>query len=150
MIPFWIPIPVKADVPTPRTWGTCALFDNKIYLIGGYSYGTPSGATNVNEVYDPSNDTWASLTPMPVSKYGVTRENPVINGKIYVTHGLDGGFHADNYVYDPSSDTWTQKSAGLHPRDGVESAVVNQKLYVIGGRDDFSRRWHGKKLCRRI
>jgi hypothetical protein len=123
----------KANVPTPRTWATCALVNNKIYLIAGYS----GGATNVNEVYDPVTNTWETKAPMPVSKYGVTRENPVINGKIYVTHGLDGGFHTDNYVYDTNSNTWQQKSSGLHPRDGIQSAVINNKLYVIAGRDDY-------------
>ena len=123
----------KANVPTSRTWATCALVNNKIYLIGGYS----GGATNVNEVYDPATDTWETKAPMPVSKYGVTREDPVINGKIYVTHGLDGGFHTDNYVYTPATNTWEAKSSGIHPRDGVQSAVINNKLYVIAGRDDY-------------
>ncbi len=43
----------KASVPTPRTWSTAAVVDGKIYLIGGYSYGSPSGASDANEVYDP-------------------------------------------------------------------------------------------------
>ena len=127
----------KANVPTPRTWSTCALVNDSIYIIGGYSYGNPSGATNVNEVYDPATDTWTTKAPMPVSKYGVTRENPVIQGKIYVTHGLNGGFHVDNWAYDPATDTWEQKSAGMHPRDGVECGVINDKLYVVRGRDDY-------------
>lgn len=125
----------KADVPTQRTWSTCAVVNDKIYLIGGYSYATPSGATNVNEVYDPATDTWTTKAPMPISKYGATRENPVINGKIYITHGLNGGFHVDNYVYDPATDTWTQKAAATHPRDGVECGIIDNKLYVVGGRD---------------
>lgn len=126
----------KANVPTPRTWGTCAVYNNKIYILGGYSYGSPSGATNVNEVYDPGTNSWTTMAPMPISKYGVTRENPVINGKIYVTHGLNGGFHIDNYAYDPESNTWSQKSSATHMRDGVGCGVINNKLYVVGGRAD--------------
>lgn len=126
----------KANVPTPRTWGTCAVYNNKIYILGGYSYGSPSGATNVNEVYDPGTDSWTTMAPMPISKYGVTRENPVINGKIYVTHGLNGGFHVDNYAYDPETNTWAQKSSATHMRDGVGCGVINNKLYVVGGRAD--------------
>jgi len=122
----------KADVPTRRTWGTCAVVNNKIYVIGGYS----NGATNVNEVYNPLTDTWQTKSPLPIKLYGVTRENPVIDGKIYVTHGLNGGFHATVYEYDPSTDSWKQKSSGSHPRDGVASGVINGKLYVVGGRAD--------------
>ncbi len=129
----------KANVPTPRSWGTCALVNGLIYVIGGYSYGSPSGATNVNEVYDPVTDTWTTRAPMPVKKYGTLRENPVIDGKIYVTHGRDGSFFLNNnYVYDPSTNTWSKKSSGINPRDGVGCGVINDKLYVVGGRDIFS------------
>jgi N-acetylneuraminic acid mutarotase len=129
----------KANVPTPRSWGTCALVDGLIYVIGGYSYGSPSGATDVNEVYDPATDTWTTKAPMPVKKYGATRENPVIGGKIYVTHGRDGSYFLNkNYAYDPSTDTWLKKSSGVNPRDGVGCGVINNKLYVLGGRDIFS------------
>jgi len=128
----------KANVPTPRTWGTCALVNGLIYVIGGYSYGSPSGATNVNEVYNPATNTWTTRAPMPVKKYGATRENPVIGGKIYVTHGRDGSFFTNNYVYDPSTNTWSKKSSGVNPRDGVGCGVINDRLYVVGGRDIFS------------
>lgn len=126
----------KTPMPTPRRWSTVAVVGDKIYVIGGYhnSY----GAVNQNEVYDPATDTWATKTPLPVSKYGITRENPVINGKIYVTHGLNGGFHTDNYVYDPSTDSWEQKSSANYPRDGTECGVIDNKLYVVGGRADYA------------
>jgi len=124
----------KAPVPTPRTWGTCAAVGDTIYVIGGYSYGSPTGPTNVNEAYSPAANSWTVRAPMPVAKYGVTRENPVINGKIYVTHGLNGGFRVDNYVYNPASNAWEQKSAALYARDGVACGVINGRLYVVGGR----------------
>ena len=125
-----------ASVPTPRTWGTAAEVGGKIYIIGGYSYGNPQGATDVNEMYDPVTNTWSTKIPMPVPKYGATRENPVINGKIYVTHGLDGGFRSDNYAYDPATNTWEQKSSALFIRDGVACGIINSKLYVVGGRNN--------------
>ena len=82
-------------------------------------------------------NTWTTGAPMPVSKYGITRENPVINGKIYVTHGLDGGFHVDNYVYDPATNTWQQKQPATDLRDGTGCGVIDNKLYVTGGRADY-------------
>jgi len=127
----------KANVPTPRTWGTCASVNDLIYVIGGYSYGTSSGATKVNEAYDPATDSWTTRAPMPIRRYGATRENPVIDGKIYVTHGLSAAFYSDNYVYDPSTDTWETRSSGINPRDGVGCGVIDDKLYVVGGRDRF-------------
>ncbi len=129
----------KADVPTPRSWGTCAVVNNKIYVIGGYSLNSLNAST-ANEVYDPLSDTWQSKTPLPSARIGVTRENPVINGQIYTTHGLDnpsGNFQSTVYIYDPLTDTWQQKSSASHPRDGVACGVISNKLYVIGGRADL-------------
>jgi hypothetical protein len=130
----------KADVPTQRTWGTCAVVDNKIYVIGGYSYSEPTGASNVNEVYDPATDTWTTNAPLPVSLIGTTRENPVIDGKIIVTHGLDalaGNFHVETYVYNPATNAWVEGSSAGYPRDGVACGVIADKLYVVGGRADI-------------
>ena len=68
--------------------------------------------------------------------YGATRENPVINGKIYVTHGHAGTpFFVTNYAYDPATNTWEQKASADYARDGVGCGVINNKLYVVGGRD---------------
>jgi hypothetical protein len=129
----------KAPMLTPRTWATVGVVGSKIYIIGGFYY----DAVNTNEVYDPATDTWATKTAMPVRKYGGTRENPVINDIIYVTHGLgyigtwNWGFQTTNYAYDPATDSWQQKASGIHARDGVQCGVINNKLYVVGGRADF-------------
>jgi hypothetical protein len=123
----------RNNVPYPRTWGTCALVDSRIYIIGGHD-GT--GGTNTNQVLDPVTDTWTHETPLPVTLYGATRENPVINGKIYVTHGWDDDyFFTTNYVYDPETDLWSQRGSATYPRDGVGCTVIDSKLYVIGGRN---------------
>jgi len=130
----------KADVPTQRVWGTCAVVGDKIYVIGGYSYSVPNAASNVNEVYDPATDIWTTKAPLPANILGVTRENPVIKGKIYVTHGLDGlmgRFHLETYVYDPVTNTWVEESSAAYARDGVACGVIDDKLYVVGGRADL-------------
>ncbi|MGD0405021.1 MAG: DUF2341 domain-containing protein, partial [Candidatus Bathyarchaeia archaeon] len=129
-----------ADVPTPRTWGTCAVVGGKIYVIGGYQYdslGNPVAPSSVNEVYDVASNTWATAAPLPNALYGITRENPVINGKIYVTHGFNNAvFSEATYVYDPVADSWTTGSPASHPRDGSACGVISGKLYVVGGRAD--------------
>ena len=128
----------RANVPRQLTWSTCASVGSKIYIIGGYSYDAPTDATNVNYEYDPATDTWATRAPMPGYRYGATRENPVINGKIYVTHGHAGSpFFTTNFEYDPETDQWVEKQSALHDRDGVGCGVINNKLYVIGGRRDL-------------
>ncbi|HKZ94440.1 MAG TPA: DUF2341 domain-containing protein [Candidatus Bathyarchaeia archaeon] len=121
----------KAPMPTPRTWAACAVVGNRIYLIGGYR--DTVGAVNANEAYDPATNSWTTQAPMPTGKYGGGREQPVINGRIYVTHGRSVEFYVSNYVYDPSTNSWEQKSPAVHPRAGSAAAVINNKMYVIGG-----------------
>jgi hypothetical protein len=120
-----------AAMPHGRNWATCALINNLIYIIGGYKH-------NYNDRYDPATNTWTTLAPLPISSlYGAARENPVINGIIYVTHGQDPPsptYYATVYAYDPSTNTWTQKTTGMNPRDGVACGVTNEILLVIGGR----------------
>ncbi len=123
----------RPGMPTSRWWSACAVANDKIYIIGGYQPQLMD-AVNVNEVYDPATMEWTIMAPMPVSKWGGGRESPIIDGKIYVTHGRDAAsFFDTNYVYDVQTDSWQQKSPAIHPRAGSSVAVVNNKLYVIGG-----------------
>jgi N-acetylneuraminic acid mutarotase len=169
----------KSEIPTLRKWGTCAIIGTKIYVIGGvirqknYRDGKTVVnvvALNTNEMYDLTTDDWTTKTPLPIKVYGTTRENPVINGKIYVVCGYDpdskkvptsvpnpvgichtnNGFYTSNYVYDPIENSWEKKLSCNYPRDGTECAVLNGKLYVIGGRNtiaDEKTHIHGLAYC---
>jgi len=117
----------KASMPTPRIHFAIAVYQNKIYCIGGY---TENGYTGVNEVYDPATDTWETKTSMPTARGGLTAN--VVNGKIYLIGGTLNG--TLNEVYDPTTDTWTTKTPS--PKDTTfvicVSAVFEKKIYVIG------------------
>ncbi len=41
-------------------------------------------------------------------------------------------------MYDPATDTWEQDGPSRHPRDGMACGVIDNKLYVVGGRADFT------------
>ena len=71
----------KKPMPTPRMNFGIAVYNNKIYCIGG------EPRTNINEVYDPATDTWETKAPMPTPRDGL-RAN-VVNGKIYLIGGND-------------------------------------------------------------
>lgn len=132
-----------ADVPNPRYWSTCATDGSRIYIIGGgvaeLSY---LEATNDNQIYDPVTDSWSTGSPLPIRTWGTTRENPVINGRIYVAHGIAFpgtsyvSFYSTNYEYNPLTDSWTQRGSAAYPRDGTACGVIDNKLYVVGGRDN--------------
>jgi N-acetylneuraminic acid mutarotase len=113
----------KTFMPTPRTAFATAVYNDKIYCMGG-------GNSQANEVYDPATDTWETKAPIPATVFLVPAN--VINGKIYV---ID--YSGTNYVYDPLNDSWGTRTSTPMPSaagfDGHVSAVVNGKLHIIGG-----------------
>jgi len=64
----------------------------------------------------------------------------VLNGLLYV---IGGSFFDQEdvidlvQVYYPSSDTWKELSTLLNPRSGAGACALNEKIYVLGGRDSF-------------
>ncbi len=116
----------KQSMPTPRIVFASAVYQNKVYCIGGK---TSDGYTTVNEVYDPETDTWEIKTGMPTAIGWITAET--MENKIYVISVNS------TQVYDPETDSWTTLTAP--PKDtafvgGCVSAVFENQIYVFGGR----------------
>jgi hypothetical protein len=124
-------------MPTARKSLCANVVDDKMYLIGGSKpYYTWEAVPNVNEVYDPSTDTWTTKTPSPtrVSAYA----SAVVNNKIYVI----GGSSNLTQIYDPESDTWRYgtpiPNAVTGAAAGATTGVMAPKMiYVIGGIGTF-------------
>jgi len=123
----------RAPMPTPRASFATAVYNNKIYCIGGTTgaKNTQNVASNVNEVYDPAKDAWTIKASMPTARVGVTAS--VVDGKIYVLGGNSGA----SEVYDPEADSWTTKASmpvkpGLTQIWSCTSSVVDGKIHVIG------------------
>lgn len=128
---------LKSSMPTARARFGCAVYQNKIYCIGGYS-STLSTTTNyfnldANEVYDPVTDTWESKTPLPTPRHSPATN--VVNGKIYVI----GGYSITTFskvnvveVYDPASNTWATVSSPPLEVGSSASTVIDNKIYTLG------------------
>ena len=63
----------KTPMPTPRSFITANVIDGKICVMGGMSDKTIGGVSendnsivNVNEVYDPANDSWTTKACMSI------------------------------------------------------------------------------------
>jgi N-acetylneuraminic acid mutarotase len=125
----------KKPMPTSRSDFAIAVYQNKIYCIGGiigtekvdvvYSRFVPTGA---NEVYDPATDTWEHKAPMPKARMELQAN--VVNGKIYL---IDGSL---NQVYDPATDSWASKAPMPEVSHSYSvwnpiSAVVDSTVYVL-------------------
>ncbi len=117
----------RAPMPTPSSYFSTAVFQDKIYCISG----------GLNEVYDPATDTWETKTPMPTDRSGLQAN--VVNGKIYCIGGMnsDGNITGINEAYDPATDTWTTKAPMPNATTNYASTVFNNKIYIIGGNTIF-------------
>ena len=139
----------KTSMPTARSGFAVAIYQNKIYCIGGTtgdSANLVSGFTGVTEVYDPATDTWANKKPMPTPRADLCAN--VVNGIIYCMGGkkywgVDAEYQELNVteVYNPVINAWTTRSPMPIPVLGAASAVLDGKIYVIGGSRHFQQGW---------
>jgi hypothetical protein len=117
----------KQAMPTPRAAFAVAVYQNKIYCIGGYI--DSETVTGVNEVYDPATDTWETKTSMPTARGFLTAN--VVNDKIYLIGGSPPETVNVNEEYDPETDTWATKAQRIVAVEPA-SAVFNNKVYQVG------------------
>jgi N-acetylneuraminic acid mutarotase len=134
---------IKTAMPTARHEFATAVHQDKIYVIGGvFAANSPdfSGYTGVNEVYDPSTDTWETMEPMPTPRSRLQAN--VVGDKIYLIGGakysvIPPAFSQSteglNEVYDPSTDTWSTKTPDPRKISLYPSAVVENKIYILQG-----------------
>ena len=131
----------KAPMPTARHHLTSSVVDGKLYVIGGRLLGDgipapiAEGLSNfdVNEMYNPMNDTWTKLEKMPSNRSGLT--SAAIGDYIYVFGGqkVNGTFE-NNERYDTKNNTWTHEKPVPTPRLGLKAVAVGDDIYVLGGK----------------
>jgi streptogramin lyase len=122
----------KSSMPTARNHGTTAVYDGKIYVIGGQG-GQPAQQQplDIVEIYDPESDAWTTgLVPMPSPQHWLgSSGSPVSNGIIYVTAG------DIVYSYDPQADSW--ETLNSMPGSACGIAAINGSIYAIGTEHTF-------------
>ena len=129
-----------ADLPTPRIAAQAAAFAGEIYVFGGYSRGKVRGTKQhkIVEVYDPQTDTWTRTRDMPTLRSGF--KTAVLDGKIYAIGGAILDRQRDVEVatdlveaYDPLANRWEKRASMPTKRYWIDAAVINRKIYAIGG-----------------
>ncbi len=125
----------KMSMPTPRSGLAVAVYNSKIYAIGGT---INNGFVGNNEAYDPATNTWTTKTSMPTPRASLSAN--LVNGGIYLIGGKVYSGIAPFYVetginecYFPDNDSWSTKAPLPTPVEGYSSAVVDNRIYVIGG-----------------
>ncbi|MFN7086671.1 MAG: Kelch repeat-containing protein [Burkholderiales bacterium] len=141
----------KKNMPLLSHHVALAEMNGKIYVFGGFvkPASGPTAWVPIDNAweYDPANDAWKALAPMSGKRGSAVAA--VHGGKIYVIGGA--GVHPGsketavhparphravdtNEVYDPASNTWEKRSTMPTARNHAAIGVVNNKIYVIGGR----------------
>ena len=126
----------KTSIPTGVDYYASAVVNNKIYIMGG-----AVSPTNLNQIYDPSTDMWSFGASLPTgvdsAAAGVSAGDTVTE-RIFVLGGKQGLDAVNlNQVYDPETDTWVAGHSMPTARYGLDVAVVDDMLYVIGGREGW-------------
>jgi N-acetylneuraminic acid mutarotase len=127
-----------APLPATNSETAVAELDGKIYVIGGYPADRKTVATV--QMYDSATDKWQIVAPLPVPLNHVMAA--AANGKVYALGGQTSetsdpqkaGFVNSVYEYDPAANRWTSRAPMPTPRSGGAAAVVEDKIYVAGGR----------------
>lgn len=125
----------KEPMPTARAAFGIAVYQNKIHVMGGY---VPYDFffSQAHEVYDPLTDTWETKSGTEFSAFFCAN---VVNDKLYVMGGQRQVFYPhgtidQNMVYDPLTDSWIDLMPMPIGVSDYASAVVDNKIYVMGGR----------------
>lgn len=143
--------PVEIFDPSDSTWtyGAAMPFEmnhfqaveygGMIYVLGAFKGSYPS-ETPVENIYifNPANKEWIVGPEIPQARRRGSAGVVVYQDKIYMVAGIQNG-HQSAWVnwfdaYNPKTNTWEILADAPIERDHFHAAVVNDKLYLAGGR----------------
>lgn len=114
-------------------------FDNKIYLVGAMTgrFPTEPPLSNVH-VYDPAADTWTIGPEVPADRRRGGAGAVLHDGEIILIAGITNG-HSDGHVawvdaFNPRTGQWRRLPDAPRARDHFHAAIIDNKIYVAGGR----------------
>ncbi len=126
------PLPVELDHIQAAGMG------GKVYYIGG-NVSFYGASVSTVYIYDPATDSFSNGRPMPAGRDRGAGGVIVRNGRICIV----GGRYKSATVqisrpfvdcYTPASDTWRRLPDMPRGRDHLSAALINNKIYVTGGR----------------
>jgi N-acetylneuraminic acid mutarotase len=109
--------------------------DGRIYVFGGRSN---AGLVRQVDVFDITSGQWEITGDMPYEAWNLSAES--YDGKIYVLGGISGTGNerralSDVYILDPDNQSWEQGHFMPSPRHDAASAVLDGRIYMIGGKE---------------
>jgi N-acetylneuraminic acid mutarotase len=110
-------------------------------IVGAYGF-SPSPApayTNQTRVYNINANSWSTGAAAPApARAGAASGETTQGGFLYVIGGENStGVLSDLQRYDPVLDAWTTLSPMTTVRAGAAAAVIDDAIFVIGGRQSI-------------
>ncbi|PWJ59641.1 N-acetylneuraminic acid mutarotase [Dyadobacter jejuensis] len=127
------------ETPLEMSHFQAVTYKDEIWVLGAFTGSYPHEVPIPNVyIFNPSSNSWRQGPEIPQDRRRGAAGAFTHNGKIYLACGIQDG-HWDGQVawldeYDPKTNTWTKLSDAPRPRDHVQVALLNNKLYVAGGR----------------
>jgi len=125
----------KSSMPEPRYRFGAALFNDRIYVVGGRNSVNDSNEAMVKStfIYDIQNDKWSKGKDS--LEYHSDTCADSLNGKVYMVGGYGANYSYLNIaeVYDPVIDQWSQLPNMPTARGDLMCVAVAGEMYVLGG-----------------
>ena len=126
-----------SNMNTARRYHMMADVPDKPYIIvaGGFDN---TNILSSAERYNPKDNTWTAINPMPTAKYGAQAVG--IGSKVYVIGGTTtgGAVTKSVYVYDDATKAWSNGTDMNSARSFSSATVYDGKIYVVGGKNATS------------
>ena len=116
-----MPSPARSELPA-------VTLDGLIYVPGGF------GDERRLDAYDPLDDAWQTLAPMPDGRHHLMAT--AFNDSLYIIGGaIAGSWNPGDTVwrYDPPANTWTELPPMPESRLAGAAVTLDDKIYVVGG-----------------
>jgi PKD repeat protein len=124
----------STSVPVKRAFAAYAIFDDKMWLLGGFNQ---SGSLNSTQ-YSTDGINWPLSNATPAWQARDNASAVVYDGKLWLTGGynITHGAFTDVWFLTTANESiglWTKTSAVLPPISGHSMAVINGRMFILGG-----------------
>jgi N-acetylneuraminic acid mutarotase len=118
-----------AALPLARGEVAAAVAEGRIYVIGGFTAGG-ANSTKV-QAFNPPTNTWSQEADLPLPVDHTMAAG--YRGRVYVAGGYGPGRSRLTTLSAFTGDGWTRLAPMPEQRAAGGAAIVNGKLYVVGG-----------------
>ncbi|WP_406369722.1 carboxypeptidase regulatory-like domain-containing protein [Streptomyces sp. NBC_01550] len=125
------------DYPEPVRSSVVGSYRGKTYSVGGMDKMWGGRVLSHGYVYEQAATSWSRIADLPQPRNSAT--GAFVNGTLYVAGGFGYdasgtvGWTSTTYAYHPNSDSWSRVADLPQALAGAAVAVLDGKLYVIGG-----------------